>query len=506
MLQLVAENVRTYLLGSPAGWVDWLSHRLRYPTNQLLLDDQGNPLPPVPGEWDGWVRLVHQPTTKPPWVPTGLLPHVCWYAQQTGVAYQVMDQRVKPELDIPEVQVQIPLWPHQQEGSGALIRHGRGVIDMPPRGGKTRTLCAVQRNMSPRTLWIAPTDRIVRQTHRVIEGFFGPGYAYHQVGGQVPEHVARARVIVCTNATASMLQDEVLATRQAWIVDEVHHGASDQVRRLGERLPHVYYRWGATGTFFRSGLDELAMHALLSNVVYRVTAGELLRLGYLVPVRAAILPLPVPRLRMAARSTFHGGGHGTEGVHEHDVRNRVVSGVCAMLAARGRSVVCLVGTRRQGKILRDLVRQQLPHPASPEDQQVEFVHGQVEDQQVGQALDRFEQGRVRVLLGTTILGEGVDLPRADALVLARGEHAEVALTQAIYRVCTAYPGKSLSLLVDFEDDHHPRLREHALARQAKYAQEELFQTDRLSQLDHFPLWLDSLGVRDPRRPLGVPAL
>jgi superfamily II DNA or RNA helicase len=342
-------------------------------------------------------------------------------------------------------------------------------------------------------LWTAPTERIVTQTQRVLEEWFGKFYAMQLVGTAEQETAAHRKVVVCTNATASLLSDEFLATRHLWVVDEVHHGASDQIQDLGERLPHVFYRLGATGTFFRSGLDGLALHALLSNVVYQISAGELQRRGYLVPVNVAILPVPTPRLR-GLPSTFHGGGHGTAGVHEHDLRNRIVAGVCTMLAQRGRRVLCLVGTIPQGKILLDMLRRELPRPADPDAPVVDFVYSQVPSLAQERMLERFADGRLRVLIGTTLLGEGVDLPTADAMVLARGEKAEVALVQAIYRVCTANVGKERSILIDFDDRHHPKLAQHAAARLEVYRAESIFSVDVLGALEHLPLWLDSLGV------------
>ena len=52
-----------------------------------------------------------------------------------------------------------------------------------------------------------------------------------------------------------------------------------------------------------------------------------------------------------------------------------------------------------------------------------------------------------------MIGEGVDLPSADALVWARGEKAAVSLIQGYYRVCTKYEGKRYAIVVDsFSND------------------------------------------------------
>ena len=45
--------------------------------------------------------------------------------------------------------------------------------------GKTRLCCELCRRLALPSLWIAPTDRIVRQTQGVLESFFGKNYSFH---------------------------------------------------------------------------------------------------------------------------------------------------------------------------------------------------------------------------------------------------------------------------------------------------------------------------------------
>ena len=90
-------------------------------------------------------------------------------------------------------------------------------------------------------------------------------------------------------------------------------------------------------------------------------------------------------------------------------------------------------------------------------------------------IDSFLAGQeVKILIGTTILGEGVDLPAADALVYARAEKAEVSLTQAVYRVGTADGAKKAAIVVDFADRHHKHLLEHSLERLRLFYREPTF--------------------------------
>ncbi len=121
-------------------------------------------------------------------------------------------------------------------------------------------------------------------------------------------------------------------------------------------------------------------------------------------------------------------------------------------------------------------------PPGAQFRSVEFISTNVRRHKQQQIIDSYlGRQEVRILIGTSLLGEGVDLPAADALVYARGEKAEVTLTQAVYRVGTAHEGKRSAIVVDFADRHHRHLRDHSLERLRLYYREPTF---TITILDH----------------------
>ncbi|OGO08157.1 MAG: hypothetical protein A2Y61_00295 [Chloroflexi bacterium RBG_13_60_13] len=498
MIYLTVENNRTSMVGADSYLLNVLDLELRYPSPIALANESGVILP-GDSDWDGWIRLLRQPKTIPPWFPTGLLPHVVRYCIKHGYEHQIMDHRQRPELDVPEAAVKIPLRDYQQEAVRLAIRDCRGVIDCPPRSGKTRMACEIQHQLHLNTVWIAPTDRIVTQTQAVLEVFFGPNYSSHLVGTKDIDQAARRKVVVCTAATASRLPAEFYRSRQCVIVDEFHHGSAPTYRNIFNLLDHVYYRYGMTGTFFRSGEDELAMHALLSTTIFKITSTELLRRGYLVPSYVAFIPVLCKKLR-GVEPVFQ-TGHGKQGIHEHQIRQQLAADAAFLLWQTGRKVLILVGTKRQGHMLRKILLDSLPPTADrAQFESVEFVSTDIARKTQGEILESFESSdEVKVLIGTSILGEGVDLPAADALVYARGEKAEVTLTQNVYRTCTAVPGKTDAVIVDFADRHHRRLLEHSQERLRVYYDEPTFSVTVLGSPQQFPGWLEHLPPGGERR-------
>jgi len=408
----------------------------------------------------------------------------------------VKDLRARPEEGFPEFPV-VELRDYQEAAVEAGIKLGRGVFDMPPRSGKTRVMCELHRRISLPTIWIAPTDRIVQQTARVIEGHFGKHYVIHQIGQKGLEDAARHKVVVCTANTAAVLPAEFYATRQMIAVDEWHHGAAKTyTHEIFPKCDHVFFRYGMTGTFFRSGGDDMAMHGVLSDTIYKVTSHELLSRGFLVPTHVAFLPIPAkPKLR-GAGSSFN-GGFGKAGIHEHTYRNQLAAHAALLLHQMGRKVLILVGTKVQGRELSHILHHFLPEaPAGCQFKAVEFLSTDRDRYIQTQVIDSFLANQeVKILLGTSLLGEGVDLPDVDALVYARGEKAEVSLTQNAYRVCTAIHGKPNAIIVDFADRHHRRLMEHSQERLAVYYHEPTFSVSILDEVGQLAGWVENLGQK-----------
>jgi len=495
-VEFQVENGWTHILHPPPFLLNVFDQELRYPTQVALAMEAGFV---AQDGWDGWIRLIRKPTqaNPAPRAPTGLLGRLTQLCQKFGFSYRIHDTRNRPAGDVPETAT-IPLRDYQEVAVETALRAGRGVLDMPPRSGKTRTMAEIHRRLALPTAWLAPTSRIVEQTAGVLEGFFGKHYATVLVGSKDWEQAARRRIVVCTAATAGNLPADFWKSRQMMVVDEWHHAAAKTYREVFDHCGHVYYRYGMTGTFFRSGLDELAMHALLSNAIYTITSRELLARGYLVPVKVVFIPV-LGHVRGCG--TGFTTGHGKAGIHEHGYRQSMVAHVAHYLQTTGRRVLVLVGTKKQGRDLETVIRTMVPRaPEGCAHRSVEFVcHDTPKPVQAG-ILESFVAGQgVRVLIGTSIVGEGVDLPTTDALVYARGEKAEVTLVQNAYRVATAAEGKREAIIVDFADRHHSKLLKHALERLRIYHAEPSFEVQVLQDPQQFPQWLKNLGPKTLER-------
>lgn len=448
--------------------------------------------------WDGMVRFLRRPKPRrdgscaPPWFETGLLDRAMRALGELGLAVRVTDFRRAPDAneDVPLFWPKEPLFDYQEAAVSAGLRAGRGVIVAAPRAGKTRILLELIRRLGQPTLLIAPTDAIVEQTVRAALAYGYPEADVVKLEGPVNwDRVKSARIWLCTAARVMTLEPEQARTRCVVVCDECHHftkGAS-WGRTLHKLFEHVFHWYGSTGTYFRSGCDDMALEAFLSGVVFEISSAELLGRGRLVPARVAFVPVTGCRVQ-------RGQDLWRDGILLQPARNALVAACALHLAQAGRRVLVLVGQKAQGRSIAEMILAHAPAQKPPFGF-AEFLYrgrggvGAKDAEFRRRLIDAFLSGASpRVLLGTSLLGEGVDLPDADALVWARGGKAEVTLVQSFYRVVTSSPGKRDALIVDFGDKFHPTLLAASLERLRVVCDDPVFTPSVLPGPEHLAAW------------------
>ncbi len=444
--------------------------------------------------WDGRYRFLKRPENRPPWVPSGLRYLVAWALDQMQVPYHFLDERTEPQTMDTGIKP-IPLFDYQQEAADIISKEPDGVARMPPRAGKTRTFIEIVRRLGLPTLWVAPTRGIVNQTVASASEFLGNNVQAVTSGNW--ESNTDTLLTVATAGAMMKLPDKFWKSRHHLIGDEIHHYLANKSwgSQMLKHAKHIYHRKGMTGTFFRSGGDDLALLAYLSRVLYSIDSAALLKRKRLVPTYMAWVPIEGPKVRTTAGEFWAAGGHGNLGLAIHDFRNDVVASVAKHLQNKDRTVLILVGTKQQGYEIEK--RLSAMYPATPdacEFNSVEFVSTNRKRPVIERILDSFREGQeVKVLIGTSMIGEGIDLPSADALVFAAGGKAAVPYIQSLYRVCTASPGKEYAVVVDFIDRHHRKLLEHSRQRNVILKGDPVFTTSIMNSLNDFVKWSENIG-------------
>jgi superfamily II DNA or RNA helicase len=327
----------------------------------------------------------------------------------------------------------------------AALRAATGVVDALPRSGKTLMAARLIAVLGQPTLYLAPSVQIVRQTHEVLSTHFGRDLIGRFDGGADEEDRDLERpIIVATPNSALRLPKEFLATRAVLIVDEFHHGAAEMYHRISMLCENAYYRYGFTGTHFRTGEDTLAMEALCSTTIEKIGLHELVP-NYLANPRVFFLPVKGKVEAEGFDDAYD------QGIVNCEARNdRIIEVVNGL---QKKMIPTIVLARRRAHA--DALGQRLSDAVVVKGNESALTSRSVRD---------FLDGRYSVLVGTSVIGEGVDVPRAAALVYASGGNDGVSMMQSYFRPLTAFKGKDAGRIYDFWDRHHSMLRRQSSNR------------------------------------------
>lgn len=429
--------------------------------------------------WDGWTSLV----SARGYFGTGLLPLV----QRTlslrlgHTEVEIQDLRGRPPAPMGMPPIKPQLYDFQEEAIQAWFdAGGRGVIDLPPRSGKTRIMIAAVARANTPALVVVPTVGLVEQTvARFLslgwprDGVVGLTGGRSKMNATMKRKLQRAQVWVMTPGTAAGSRKagnpgiEGIRSRKMLVIDEFHHAAAKTYRDISDAAVNAYYRMGCTGTHFRADGKDLLMHSVLSRAVYSKSIEEMVALDRLVPGRVAMVRVPW--------SAIGEGRLYTQGVTDHADRNDLVIHAARLLIERGKRVLVLAKEVEHSMNLATWIGKGAVQ-----------VDGR-DNSQVRPALDDLESGKVRCVVGTSVIGEGRDVPRADALVYAAGGRSKVKVVQDFFRCLTISEGKDRGIIIDMADTHHPRLTESAAQRLSIYRR--CFEADVVDPTD-LEAWLD----------------
>ncbi|MCY1302404.1 ATP-dependent RNA helicase SrmB [compost metagenome] len=147
------------------------------------------------------------------------------------------------------------------------------------------------------------------------------------------------------------------------------------------------------------------------------------------------------------------------GIVDNPTRNKMIVFEVARAANYGMTVMILVQQTRHGEILEEMLKKAGIRAA--------YIKGENNQKERKKALTQLADGTVQVLIGTTILDVGVDVPAVGMVILAGGGKAEVALRQRIGRGLRAKKkGPNVALVVDARDEWSSHLANHAQQRRA----------------------------------------
>lgn len=254
---------------------------------------------------------------------------------------------------------------------------------------------------------------------------------------------------------------KVLERFELVIVEEAHEVSGNGFYTVMSACKNAHYRMALTATPFMKD-DEAANMRLLAScgpVAVQITEKLLIDRGILAKPYFKYLQMPVmSKPKRLARSTPWQRAYEV-GIVENEYRNKAITAELLRAKKFGLNAMVLVQHRAHGEILLELfTRTGL---------RAEFIYGEDNQDARSRALQKLGSGAIDVLIGSTILDVGVDVPSVGVIVLAGGGKAEVATRQRIGRgLREKKSGPNVAFIIDVADDHNNHLKGHYMQRRS----------------------------------------
>lgn len=245
------------------------------------------------------------------------------------------------------------------------------------------------------------------------------------------------------------------------IAEEAHELSGDGFYTVMAACKNAAYRLALTATPFMKDDEEANMQLLAAcgPIAIRVTEELLIERGILARPYFKFIKLDVTKKpKFLARSTPWQKAYQV-GIVEYEYRNKLLCAEVMRAARHGLNSMMLVQHKAHGHILREMLEKVGLRAL--------FIDGDSDQAERDAALGALGAGRLDVLIGSTILDVGVDVPSVGMIVLAGGGKAEVALRQRIGRgLREKKRGPNVALIVDVYDEMNNHLKAHSGERQA----------------------------------------
>jgi superfamily II DNA or RNA helicase len=427
--------------------------------------------------------------------PRGFVRLVAQGLRKVGVEVQIVAKPLPAPLGPEKPKVDdfgdSERYDYQPETVEKLLRHGNITVQVATGGGKSRIARLAFCRIARPTLFLTTRGILMHQMREAVEKLTGEpvavlgdgewGVPYVKEDGSEGRKLTRFTVgMVQTLAQrlegADPTADERTRDHQVWrrdaaaevlsrfelvIAEEAHEVSGPSFYKVMSACTNAAYRMALTATPFMKDSEEANMNLLAScgPIAIQISEKMLIDRGILARPYFKFVKLPEEHKPPKLYKSTPWQRAYQVGIVENEYRNRLIT-VEVMRAKRyGLTSMVLVQHKAHGAMLRERMTAAGLNAA--------FIFGENNQTERKACLQMLGNGHLDVLIGSTILDVGVDVPAVGMIVLAGGGKAEVALRQRVGRgLREKKSGPNVAFIVDFADDFNTHLRGHARERRS----------------------------------------
>jgi len=340
---------------------------------------------------------------------------------------------------------------YQIDAIKKVIEKKYGILHMATGSGKTFTAGEIIRQLDAKTLWIIDRKELLVQTKESLEKQLGI-----EIGVISGKTVDIKDITIATiQSLKSKLSDliDYLYTVNFVIVDEFHKAAAESYQKVFAKLPNNKYRLGLTATPTRDDGKEPILRSILGEVIYKITAKELIEQGYLMR----------PEIKFIEYTKFD---RGTFKTYSEEYDNYIINNglrhnkiIDIIDESIDKKILILTKSIEHGKELNEIIKDSV------------HIHGSTHKRTRTIKYNEFVKSNKGVLILTHSIGaEGLDIPDLDIIINAAANKGDVKSIQILGRVLRKSKDKKKAIYYDFID-HSKNTYKHSLARMKVFKKE-----------------------------------
>lgn len=460
------------------------------------------------GRWDGTSTFFKWSNST---YPAGFVPYLAACLKQKGYDVSLVRKPLPEPLGAVRPKVgnykEDPRYEYQYETIDKLIKYGQIIARVATGGGKTKICELAFARIKRPTLFITTRALLMYQMKKRFEEDFKQPVSI--IGdGEFGLEGDETKLGMFTVAMVQTLQSrlkgadpqdkgterlrklklqketqELLKKFEFIVLEEAHESSGTGYFEVCNACKHAAYRLALTATPFMKDDEESNMRlmAVSGPIGMRVSEKMLIDRGILARPFFKFIPVN-QRVKYLQKRTQWQSAYRI-GIVENDYRNDLIVQEALKAKKHGLSVMCLVLYKTHGTLLKKKMNEA--------GLKASFIFGENNANERQEKLQELASGDIDVLIGSTILDVGVDVPAVGMVILAGGGKAEVALRQRIGRGLRAKKhGANVCFVVDFEDGYNNHLIAHSAQRKAIVTNTPGFDegvVDELPYDKYFPL-------------------
>lgn len=436
------------------------------------------------GMWDGKKHLL----TPSGSFPRGLVPAVEAAFQQHQVTYTVEDVRpnrtrfragkvpLKLLRALPK-EAQRGAWEdedglwwlklgaHQEDAILACLNKGSGIVFSATGTGKTEVACgvvALSRKLAGRnvsTLFFTHRRKLARDTRKRFAVRLGVqdsdiGLIAHGQWEEGTTGVYVALLDTLKQPKYARQRKQLFQDVEVLIIDECHHASATTWYQLIQKC-EAPIRLGLSGTpLHRSDQKDMMLIGATGEIIFKMDMKAAQEAGVITPVDIALVPVRESTAEISFRDEWRDVY--VKGIVDNFAFHEIVAERVKEDVAAKRTTLVLVQEIKHAENLLAVF--------DDYDIRAELVHGQLPETDQDDVVSKFGKGVFPVLIATTFLGEGVDIPAVDSVHLCNSEKAVISVIQKIGRGVRKGATGKVCRVTDYMHSTHKTLSAHSLQR------------------------------------------